>query len=191
MSHDKGKTRTRWQKVEANGRHGEPEPLVDTENRLMWALYHDPVQDRTQVEARNDAQADVYWAKYPDDWNISQSSLSRLLSRLDERVFTQEPPEVTYKRGYTSNFKHALHADDVLTGYNSLQDNRHGDVFLELYREALARFIADWRAIDSLQNAMHPPSQWARERYPDIDPNIGRKWGQATNWHDEDLHDPV
>jgi hypothetical protein len=112
------------------------------------------------------------------------------LSRLDERMFTQEPPEA-YGTRYTSKFKHALYADNVLSGYNNLRDNRHGDVFIELYREALARFIADWRAIDSLQNAMHPPSQWVRERYPDIDPNIGRKWGQAENWHDEDLHDPV
>jgi len=190
MSQNKGRTRVQWQKVEANEKHGKPEVLVDAENRLMWALYHDPIRERTQAEAKADAQEDSYWAEYPDEWNVSQSSLSRLLRRLDERVFTQEPPQQVGEIYYS--FLSPLHQSEyVLSGYERYQENRYGERLLELYREALARFIADWKAIESLENGIHAPSEWVRERYPDTDPNIGREFNRADGWHTDDLHDPI
>lgn len=190
MTDSKGQTRVQYQKIEADGKHGKPEALVDAENRLMWALYHDPTQDRTQTEAKQDAQSEAYWANYPSEWNVSQSSLSRLLRRLDERVFTEEPPKTTGNT-YQTGFLTALHADTVLSGYERYQENRYGETLLELYREALARFIADWRAIESLEHGMRAPPRWVRDRYSDVDPNIGRKLASTRDWHEADLHDPI
>lgn len=148
---------------------------IAREDERIWAWYRDPLSDLTQTEARDRAQTHEYGR-----YNISQSSLSRKLSKLDETMFTGEI-SIGNGDGDISLFTEEWY--DAVDTTPDLQ---------ELYKETLARFLCDLQALDELEDAESPTPEWVADRFPDADPNLGRKLGKRMGYHKEgvELHEP-
>jgi len=169
-------TRSEWHEdatdIQIQGgltREAMAESQVAREDELIWAWSRDPDTDLTQIEARDRAQSHGYASKTiaPDygRYNISQSSLSRKLKKMDDTMlhggvillngkeFYEEPAFVDYK----------------------LHDNPE---FVDRQRELLARYLCDLHALSQFDNAAEQTPQWAQDRFPDMDPNLGRQAGR-------------
>jgi hypothetical protein len=146
--------------------------LVEKEDERMWAHYRDPRTDLTQTEARDRAQS-VNFVDYPPRANISQATVSRRISRLDDRVLT-EPLALLNVR----EREHPEGAPGLLSRgrFDALDRGRFDDL-LDQYREALARFLVDLDALDRFKRTNEPTPAWARARFDDLDPAVGRRVG--------------
>jgi len=136
------------------------ENRVAREDELIWAWHRDPQTDLTQIEARDRAQSTEYGR-----YNISQSSLSRKLKKMDETMLHGGILLLGGKQFYSE----AQYYDA------KLQDNPE---FVDKQRELLATFLCDMDALSEFDNPSEQTPQWAQDRFPDMDPNLGRQSGQ-------------
>lgn len=144
------------QKKLGHTREDRAEKAVKKEDELIWAWSRDPETDLTQIEARDRAQRHEYGR-----YNISQSSLSRKLSKLDETMLTGEVIRLKGYQMYT------------MDGYDSLLDTAPS--LLDRHRETLARLLCDRDALDRFGGGGERTPEWAQDRFPELDPNIGRE----------------
>ena len=180
------KTRTAYHEqqyaeyIEDDDRRAErADKMVASEDELIWAWSRDPETDLTQIEARDRAQSHDYGR-----FNISQSSLSRKLSKMDETMLTGGVIKLGGKE---------FVPPDMYDGV--LNDNPK---YLDAMRELLAKFICDKHALDQFDNPGERTPQWAQDRFPDMDPNLGRekamRWASRTGDSIENLcgglHEP-
>lgn len=142
--------------VEAKARE-----LVAAEDELIWAWSRDPTTDLTQVEARDRAQSHDYGR-----FNVSQSSLSRKLRKLDESM---------------------MHGEVIrLDGFSPFTDTEAYDAaiqyapeYVDRQQEKLAEHLCDRHALAMFRDANERTPDWAQDRHPDLDPNLGRQYAQA------------
>lgn len=149
------------------------EAMLTRENELMWAWSRDPMSDLTQIEARDRAQSFDYGR-----YNLSQSSVSRKLSTLDEKMFT-EPIE---RLGMAEPLFSEAWYDDV----SKVPD------LLGFYENVVARFLCDMHALRQLESSTKPTPEWVLERFPEANPNLGRKLGKRARYNkvsDMELHE--
>lgn len=157
---------------------------VRKEDELIWAFYHDPESDVTQIEARDRAQS----RDYPDRYNLSQSSISRKMSDLDERMLTHPVERLNQEESGIHDAPGGLLDCPQHDGYK-----RHAPDVLEKYRESLARTLVDAKALEEFTSGQEVTPEWARERFPDLDPDRGRKYCKREGLVDDptDLHPPT
>jgi hypothetical protein len=143
---------------------------VRREDELIWAHYRDPETYLTQVEARDRAQR----TDYPDRYQIVQSSVSRLVGELDKRALTEPLQTLKMRRPEGEAIECGLLPEALVDDY--LGSRYGGDVLDEL-RETVARFIVDRDALHRFAQGYEstPTPLWARDRFPDLDPDVGRK----------------
>ena len=133
------------------------ERRVVKEDEMIWAWSRDPETDLTQIEARDRAQVTDYGR-----YNISQSSLSRKLSKMDDTMIHEE---ILYLDGHQ--------IIETTAGYDAkLNDN---PVYLDAMRDLLAKFICDRHALEQFDHGGARTPKWAQDRFPDLDPNLGRE----------------
>lgn len=152
------------------------ESRLAREDERIWACHRDPLTDLTQKEARDRAQQ----CSSPNygPYNISQSTVSRKLSDMDRTMLTQ-PVE-------------SLNTTNSLIGEMVYEDyKRVSPELLEVHRKRLARRIVDTFALSHFTSYEYKTPEWAQERFPELDPNIGRKYGMLQGYHEEDDPDEV
>jgi hypothetical protein len=162
------------------------ERMVEREDERIWAHYRDPKTNITQVEARRRAQMSTIWA-YPKRANVSQATLSRKIRDMDDRMLTE--PLATLKT------RERRSEDDYvgLLGRSTVEAMHRGrfDAILTHYAEALAAFLVDVHALNMFDRSDKVTPQWARERWPDLDPDVGRELDLFAGWVSEDrVHPP-
>lgn len=159
------------------------EITVRREDEQIWALHRDESTDLTQVEARDRAQ----WSTdYPTGYNVSQSTISRTLSKLDKRMLT-EPVEMLNMAQRTGREQQA-----GLIGpmeYDMLQKNGYTDYLAE-YRTSLAKFLTDRIALEAIFDFENQPPEWALDRFNGLNPNLGREYALDAGF-EGDFHDPI
>jgi hypothetical protein len=193
MSLNKGtRTRKDWLESEFAGTPREAEKVAEEnlrrENEAIWAFYRDPKTDLTQVEARDRAQSRDY-----GNFNISQSSLSRLIKRFDDVVLLEPIKSRPFFRDVTTedfeNWDHVQGGivDDVQHEIYA----KHAPELLDAMRAAVARSIVDWKALRTFDSASRRTPEWAQNRF-DVDPNIGLHIRENRQHPDEqvDPHEP-
>lgn len=158
------------------------ERFVEQENEKIWAFYNDPETDLTQLEARDRAQT----FDYPGRYQVSQSSVSRKLSQLDDAMITEAVRLL--------NMEERSHEDEAvgLVGRDTLrqlQDHMFAEA-VEAYRETLARFLVDLEALGRFRDGERETPAWARERFPELDPDLGRDLYLDAGYG-ADVHDPT
>jgi hypothetical protein len=159
---------------------------VEKEDERIWAHYRDPHTNITQLEARRRAQMSSM-RTYPKRANISQATLSRKIRDMDDRMLT-EPLAIlnTRERREEGHVVGLLSRDNV----EAMHRGRF-DAILTHYGEALASFLVDVHALDMFEHSGQVTPQWARERWPDLDPDVGRELGLFNAWTPEDeIHAP-
>lgn len=207
MSLNKG-TRTRKDWLESEYKHIHPtesehgttaegmaESAVQQENALIWAWYRDPETDLTQVEARDRAQGE--WAYGPPkdygQFNISQSSLSRLIKRLDDEMLLEPITIAPFNRKQSAEDYEGWEYSDggVIDTLGHEFHAKHAPEVLDAKRAVIARTTIDWRAIETFTNANYRTPDWAINRF-DIDPNTGLHLRKQRKHPDEkvDPHEP-
>jgi len=162
------------------------EKNVEREDERIWAHYRDPKTNITQVEARRRAQMGTTFP-YPKRANVSQATLSRKIRDMDDRMLT-EPLAVlnTRERKSEDDYVGLLPRSEV----EAMHRGRF-DAILTHYAEALASFLVDVHALDMFERSDKVTPQWARERWPDLDPDVGRELGLFDDWTPEDeIHPP-
>lgn len=155
--------------------------IVASEDELIWAYYKDPTTDVTQVEARDRAQS----VTYPSKFQLSQSSISRKIKKLDKRMLTEplhclnmEQPDEQL-----DSQRVGLMARDTYEQYK-----RYRFIgFLDAWRSMLARLIVSKEALRRFSDWERKTPQWARKRFPNLDPNIGRARARRVGF-DAELH---
>lgn len=140
-------------------REGLAKKKVAKEDELIWAWSRDPQSDLTQIEARDRAQSDLFdYGRY----NISQSSVSRKLSKMDDTMF--------YEGILSLEGWQIFDNERIYEG--KLNDN---PVFLDAMRDMIAKFLCDRFTLYRFDHGGKQTPQWAQDRFPDMDPNLGRK----------------
>lgn len=157
---------------------------VRWEDELIWAHYRDPGTDLTQVEARDRAQR----VDYPEKYQIVQSSVSRLVGELDDRVITEPIEQLNVKEPGGADHDLGLLPHPVAEKLGP----RFGADVLDELRESLARFLVDRDALESFARSGEVTPAWARERFPDLDPDVGRDAALTnTGLPEAAVHEPV
>jgi hypothetical protein len=157
---------------------------VRREDELIWAHYRDPETDLTQVQARDRAQR----VDYPDEYQIVQSSVSRLVGELDDRIVTEPIEQLNVRDPGGADHDLGLLPRRVVEKLGP----RYGADLLDGLRESLARFLVDRDALESFARSGEVTPRWARERFPDLDPDVGRD-AALTNagLPEAAVHEPV
>lgn len=167
----------------AQGPKEQAESIVRREDELIWAYYRDPKTSLTQLEARDRAQT----TDYPDGYNLSQSSISRKLSKLDDTMLTEPIKHLRMKEREEAEQLAGLIGPQELDGYKR---NGFTDL-LDAYRETLARFLVDREALKKFMDGETPTPAWAQERFPNLDPDIGRRYYLRTGMAETSVHAPT
>lgn len=174
---------------------GMAESALRTENTLIWAWYRDPETSLTQLEARERAQG-KFGAGRPKDYgrfNISQSSISRLINRLDDRVLLEPLQVEPFNRSETREDYEGHECLDggVCDRPGHELKAKHAPELLDARRSVIARSIIDWRALKAFERADYRTPDWALDRF-DIDPNTGLALEDARATDDPNLtpHEP-
>jgi hypothetical protein len=160
---------------------------VEKEDERIWAHYRDPRTDLTQVEARDRAQ-ELTSVDYPPRANISQATVSRKITALDDRMLTEQLAllDVREREG-----EHDVPGFLSRSRLDTLDRGRFTDL-LDHYREALARFLVDLDALDRFERSDVPTPVWARDRFDDLDPTVGREIGLYDDiTPDDEIHPPL
>jgi hypothetical protein len=161
--------------------------VVEKEDERIWAHYRDPRTDLTQVEARDRAQ-EFTPVDYPPRANISQATVSRKITALDDRMLTEPLAllDVREREG-----EHDVPGFLSRSRLDTLDRGRF-DTLLDHYREALARFLVDLDALDRFDRSAVPTPAWARARFDDVDPAVGREIGLFDDiTPDDEIHAPI
>lgn len=159
------------------------EELLEKEDEMIWAFHRDPRTDLTQMEARDRAQGD----EYPERVNLSQSSVSRKLSKLDRDMLV-EP--IAHLRMEERDHPEELAAFMGPMEYDDRKKLGFTD-FLDTYRAVLARFLVDVKALQCFAYGEEVTPEWARERFPELDPDLGRRYYLQTGMTKEEVHPPT
>lgn len=156
--------------------------VVRREDELIWAFHRDPLTDLTQVEARDRAQS----TDYPDRYNLSQSTISRKLSQLDDRMLTEPVDKLNMEERTSEDALAGILGREELEAY---KNNGQKDV-LEKYRQSLARMLVDMSALSRFMDGESITPEWARRRFADIDPDSGRDYYLKTGMTNGEVHPP-
>lgn len=162
------------------------ESYLQTEDERIWAYHRDPRVNLTQMEARDRGQS----MDYPERYNLSQSSVSRKLSKLDDDMLTEPISLLPMGERETDD-------PDVVVGFLAPGTvdsyKKHGfDQLLDEYRAVLARFIVDLEALSEFSDGENVTPQWARDLFGDLDPDLGRRYYKRAGFvSDESLHPPA
>lgn len=203
MSLNKGtRTRLDWLKSEMKEIHTDEEATekwakraLRRENTVIWAWYRDPETDLTQLEARDRAQGQ-YGFGTPRDYgqfNISQSSLSRLIKRVDDEILTEPINTSPFSRKQTAvDYESDKDTDGgVLDTLGHEFYAKNAPEVMDAMRETIARTIVDWITIQAFTSADHRTPDWAQDRF-DMDPNLGLQLREQRKRPDPhvDPHEP-
>ena len=130
------------------------ETLVAKEDERIWAWVRDPVSNLTQAEARDRAQVQNYGRH-----NISQSTVSRKVRKLDERMLVE--PSVTLDR------------KTAITDYGVYQTWKENcSDYLDAWRAHLARQICDQFALRRAEDWNSKTPDWASKRVPGLGDDV-------------------
>lgn len=160
---------------------------VEQEDERIWAHYRDPRTDLTQVEARDRAQ-EVSVVNYPPRANISQATVSRRITDLDDRMLTEPLAllDVRERKG-----EHDVPGFLAREQVDTLDRGRF-TALLDHYRRALARFLVDLDALARFKRTNTPTPAWACDRFDDLDPGVGREIGLYDDiTPDDEIHPPL
>jgi len=121
------------------------ESTVTREDELIWAWYRDPKTDLTQVEARDRAQ---HGRRYPQKYQIGQSSVSRKIGRLDDNMLTE--PLLQLSMEQVPEDDRDEHDTAALLSRHDFQELKRWRfiAYLDAWRESLARFMCDMHALN-------------------------------------------
>lgn len=145
---------------------------IRKENELIWAWYRDPHTDLTQIEARNRAQGPYGTAHEYGRFNVTQSTLSRKLKKLDDSMLTE--PILRLKMHLGDQYEDDKDYSGGLLDIPGFEARaKHNPESLDMLRTSLARFLIDMHAIGAFRTPVHKTPEWAQERFPDKDPNMG------------------
>jgi hypothetical protein len=161
------------------------ERLVNREDERIWAWYRDPVSNLTQIEARNRAQE----RRYPDKYQIKQSSISRKIGRLDDEVLTEPLFQLNMEQVDEDNRDEHQRAGFLARKEHQDLKRYRFVAYLDSMRTSLARFICDMHALQLFSSGERKTPEWAMERFEKLDPNIGREY-MAKMDAAIDVHDP-
>jgi hypothetical protein len=161
------------------------ERLVNKEDERIWAWYRDPQTNLTQTEARNRAQS----RRYPDKYQIKQSSVSRKISRLDDEVLTEPLLELNMEQVDEDNRHEHQRAGFMARKEHQDLKRWRFIAYLDAMRECLARFICDMHALQLFSSGERKTPEWAMQRFSQLDPNIGREYMSKMDGM-VDVHDP-
>jgi hypothetical protein len=149
------------------------EKTVAREDELIWAWYRDPKTDLTQVEARDRAQ---HGRRYPQKYQIGQSSVSRKIGRLDDNMLTEPLLQLNMEQ-VPEDDRDEHDTVGFLARYEFQQLKRWRFIaFLDAWRESIARFICDMHSLSLFFTAEQKTPEWAMQRFSELDPNIGREF---------------
>jgi hypothetical protein len=196
MTINSGKrTRKDWLMDTFDNYAGDTEDQVERalrkEDELIWAWYRDPATDLTQTEARDRAQGPLGTNRDYGRFNISQSAVSRKIKKLDDTMLT-EPVLRLNMHANVSYYEDWPEHNGGLIDLSSFSTRaKHNPASLDMLRRPLARFIIDMRAVYAFRREDHKTPDWAQDRFPDRDPDMGRKEHKAA-WPEDDgeLHEP-
>lgn len=139
---------------------------VRRENERVWAHYR--ATDATQTEAADRATSLV---------EMSQATASRVSRQMEREILTGD--KIRALEGRTPEGVEALEA----TGDS-------GEDVLDAYRRVISNAIADLDALREITNPHRPTPEWARKRFPNLDPDVGKAYGRQSplyeEWH---IHD--
>lgn len=160
------------------------EKALRKENELIWAHYRDPDTDLTQKEARDRAQRRDYGR-----WNVSQSSLSRKIKSLDDTLLTE--PIISLNMGL-SQPEVPDHDGGLLDREGFEFRAKHNPESLDMLRESIARLLVDKHAIQQFRRTEKRTPEWAQDRFPDADPDMGLQEYEAREHSDPNIdpHEP-
>jgi hypothetical protein len=135
--------------------------LLAEEHERIWAWAPDPETDLTQLEARDRAQS-VDYGRH----NLSQSSVSRKLSSLDEEMLV-EPSLV-------------LGREEPIVEHDVYQKwDQYAPAYVDAWRQVLARTICDFHALREAEDWESDTPDWAVERVPGLGDNATEKLAAA------------
>ena len=107
---------------------------------------------------------------YPAEYQIVQSSVSRLVGELDDRVLTEPIEQLNVRDRGGADHDLGLFPHAIVEKLGP----RDGADLLDGLRESLARFLVDRNPLESFARCGKVTPRWARERFPDLDPDVGR-----------------
>ena len=156
---------------------------VNKEDERIWAWYRDSRSNLTQKQARDRAQT----TDYPSKYQLTQSSISRKISKLDDAMLTQPVSHLNMEEPdeWSEDERVGLFAQQE---YEQFKQYRL-TALLDCWRSLLATFIIDKAALNVFSDGEQPTPEWAQDRFPAIDPNIGRELYKKKGV-DVELHDP-
>jgi len=120
------------------------------EDERMWAWYNQPEERLTQYDAYERARR----VSYPEKYLLSQPSVSRALSGVDERILVEGANTVEQPTG-------------LLTKDEYLSLDNNAPELLDAYRTSLARFVADMDALETIYANEDAP-EWATDRFDEL-----------------------
>mgnify|MGYP006983207585 FL=1 len=149
------------------------ESTVTREDELIWAWYRDPKTDLTQVEARDRAH---HGRRYPQKYQIGQSSVSRKIGRLDDNMLTE--PLLQLSMEQVPEDARDEHDTAALLSRHDFQELKRWRfiAYLDAWRESLARFMCDMHALNLFFSGEEKTPEWAMQRFSELDPNLGREF---------------
>lgn len=160
-----GQTQTRKQQlVERFGKDIVDKRGVDaflTPGDTRMYMYYAGVDDLTQAEAYERANTLT---------DMSQSTVSRVIREMDDRILT-EPV-------------HGL--DEFMEKRQVDRLERLDPEFMQEYRQAWIRAWLDIEALGLIRQPEKRPPQWAKDRFPDLDHDLGRRFGEADPHYSDD-----
>jgi len=118
----------------------------------------------------NSARLVIGVEDYPAEYQIVQPSVSRLVGELDDRVLTEPIEQLNVRDRGGADHDLGLLPHAIVEGLGP----RYGADVLDGLRESLARFLVDRDALESFARCGEATPRWARERFPALDPDVGR-----------------
>jgi hypothetical protein len=105
---------------------------------------------------------------------MSQSTVSRLIRDMEDGILT-EPVKLL----------------DCYMSERTVRDlEAVSPEYVREYRRAWVRAMLNIQALDMFHDPQSPTPQWAQDRFPDMDPDIGRRYGERSRLFTSDqIHD--
>ena len=105
---------------------------------------------------------------------MSQSTVSRLIRDMEDGILTQP---VKLLDGYMT--------EETVRDLEAVSPE-----FVREYRRAWIRAMLDIQALGEFEEPERPTPQWAQDRFPDLNPDIGRQYGERSRIYTSDqIHD--
>jgi|APHM01.1.fsa_nt_gi hypothetical protein len=138
--------------------------LIDEENERIWAHYHDPETNLTQLEARDRAQK----KRYPPAYQVSQSTVSRIINTLDDEMLTQPLLTIDMEEPDFDDERSGLLHPDM----KRVLEEKRCESVCNAWRSTIAAMICDMHALRAFTYDEETPA-WAHDRFPSVQSGVG------------------